>query len=636
MCGITGIFHNQGADIELLRSQINASLDVISHRGPDGRDVHIDKKMALGHVRLSIIDLSSAGSQPMISKDQQSIITYNGEVYNFNELKEELLKNNVIFNSTTDTEVVLEYFQLHGVASFQKLNGMFAFALIDQANSLAYLVRDRFGVKPLFYQVDDKKITFASEIKAIKAINYDMHTNVMDENTLPEWSYFGNSLGRNTIHKNIKQLLPGHYIEIDLNNLAYSEKPYWRPESLEYKEKKSNYKIPNIIKKTKNLLEEAVCRQLASDVPIGVFLSGGLDSSAITAFASRNYSQPITTFSAGFDFESSSNELPKAALVAKKFKTNHHELMISGYDIADVVEKMVHHHDSPFSDAANIPLFLLGQEVSKSAKVILQGDGGDEIFAGYRRYSTLHNQVFWRPIINSLSKVHSKFASKSKQFYLRQRYLNALNNGDDAELMALLLTVEDKFYSPLNIFSDILRKRMTKVDPFFYYRECNNRFSSHSLVQKMLLTDSQIILPSIFLEKVDRATMAASIEVRVPFLDNHLTEYVMSLPSEMKVRSGQKKWLLKQAMKNILPHEIIFAKKAGFGVPYQFWLKGPLNELFQDKIALVKAQNRNLFNWKYIDQLMSEHLSGSRDHGFILWKLMNLTIWLSTKDLSFE
>lgn len=633
MCGIAGIFYKQEFDRQTLTNQINLALDQISHRGPDGRDIYINQNFGLGHVRLSIIDLSSAGSQPMVSKDQGLVITYNGEVYNFKELKQELLKKNINFNSNTDTEVVLQDFRLNGTASFQRLNGMFAFALVDQSNSLAYLVRDRFGIKPLYYCIDDNKITFASEIKAIKALNSEAN-NILDEKALHEWSYFGNSLGRNTIHKNIKQLLPGHFIKVNLDNLAYSEQSYWRPESLQ--NKNIDHQNSNVVKKTQNLLEESVCRQLVGDVPIGIFLSGGLDSSAITAFASRHYKKPITTFSAGFDFEGANNELPKAALVAKRYNTDHHELKISGYDIADVVEKMVHQHDSPFSDAANIPLFLLAQEVRKTTKVVLQGDGGDEIFAGYQRYSTLHNHNLWKPIINLISLTHINLARRNKNFYSRQRYINALNKKNDAELMALLLTVEDTSHSPLNIFSDSLKEKVANVDPFSAYRECNRRFINHDLVQKMLLTDSQLILPNIFLEKVDRSTMAASIEVRVPFLDNHLTEYVMSLPTKLKLKRGKKKWLLKQAMRGILPDEIIFAKKTGFGVPYQFWLKGPLKELFYDKMAMLKSQNTNVLNWKYIDELMREHNLGERDNGFILWKLLNLMIWLSNKNSYLE
>jgi len=290
---------------------------------------------------------------------------------------------------------------------------------------------------------------------------------------------------------------------------------------------------------------------------------------------------------------------------------------------------MVHHHDSPFSDAANIPLFLLAQEVKDKSKVVLQGDGGDEIFGGYRRYSTLSNRHLWRPFIKSLSKMHKALVPDSNKFYSRQRYLNALNSSDESELMALLLTVEDKAQNPLKIFSNDTQQRINQIDPFSAYRECNNRFIRQNLVQRMLLTDTQIILPNIFLEKVDRSTMAASVEVRVPFLDNSLVEFVMSLPSKVKIKNGQKKWLLKKAMSGILPESIIHAKKAGFGVPYHLWLKGPLNELFNDKVSELKINQCNLLNWKYIARIKEENDKSQRDHSFMLWKVLNLMIWLS-------
>jgi asparagine synthase (glutamine-hydrolysing) len=293
---------------------------------------------------------------------------------------------------------------------------------------------------------------------------------------------------------------------------------------------------------------------------------------------------------------------------------------------------MVYHHDSPFSDAANIPLYLLGQEVKGSVKVVLQGDGGDEIFAGYRRYATLSNRFLWWPFAPWAAKLHNVLERNNSDFYSRQRYLNALANPNEAELMALLLTVEDKFHSPLNVFSKSLQERIADIDPFSSYKECNKRFCGEDIVQRMLYTDTQLVLPNIFLEKVDRSTMAASIEVRVPLLDNLLTGYVMQLPSQLKVKRGEKKWLLKKAMENILPDSILYSKKTGFGVPYQLWLKGPLNELFHDKLSQLQARNCDVLNWVYIDRLMNENLTGHRDHSFMLWKVLNLMIWLSNNE----
>ena len=623
MCGIVGIICKKNFSAEIYNSSLKKSLEEIQYRGPDSNGTYINKNIALGHVRLSIIDLTKKGHQPMLASDEEHVITYNGEVYNYEALKKELEPDSVNFKSKTDTEVILEYFRLHGVSAFKKFNGMFAFSIVNQKDNKAFLVRDRFGIKPLYYFKSEDKIVFSSEIKAIQAI---CGAQPLNEEILPEWSYYGATLRDSTFYKGIKQLLPGCYIEINTNTLQFEEKAYWEPENLSNKSKENNNQV---IKRVRSLLEEAVCSQLVSDVPVGVFLSGGLDSSAITAFAAKNYNKKIETFSVGFDFELGDGELPKAALVAKKFQTNHHEIRITGYDIADIVEKMVYHHDSPFSDAANIPLYLLGEKVKNKVKVVLQGDGGDEIFAGYRRYNTLSARLLWKPFIKPISIFHDRFFTRNENFYLRQRYLNTLQNFDEAELMALMLTVEDINNSPIQIFSKDIRERICNIDPFKSYRECNNRFLGKDLVQKMLYTDTQLILPSVFLEKVDRSTMAASLEVRVPFLDNALTGYIMALPSKLKVKRGQKKWLLKQAMRGILPENVIFAKKTGFSVPYNLWLKGPLNQLFNDKILELKGNNCNILDWKYIEKLLHENVNGIRNNGFILWKILNLMIWLS-------
>jgi len=629
MCGIVGVFCKNKASVESFREDVSSSLDVIHHRGPDDKGILIHNNIILGHARLSIIDLTRDGRQPMTSSDNRYAITYNGEVYNYKDLKQEISHNDINYRSNTDTEVILEYFKLHGVAMFSKLNGMFAFSVIDKKSKKAYLVRDRFGIKPLYYYKDKNKIIFASEIKAIQAI---VDSKDINEKALYEWSYYGNTLREETLYKNIKQLLPGYYLEIDTDTLEFKQEAYWQPESLlNHHVNNSKHDSKKIIKNVRLLLEDAVCKQLVGDVPVGIFLSGGVDSSAITAFAASNYNKQINTYSVGFDFEQGVGELPKAALIAKQFNTNHHELRVTGYDLADTIEKMVYYHDSPFSDAANVPLFLLGKKVKGKTKVVLQGDGGDEIFAGYKRYQTLSTRQFWRPFIGAINNLH-RHLPHSKKFYIRQRYLNALSSYDEAELMALLLTVEDKNNNPIHIFSQEMQDRISSVDPFKSYRECNNRFINEDMVQRMLFTDTQLILPSTFLEKVDRATMAASIEVRVPFLDNALTEYVMSLPSVLKIKHGQKKWLLKQAMRGILPDDILFSKKSGFNVPYQQWLKGPLNQLFNDKILELQNNGCTILDWKYIARLVHENKEGQRNNSFMLWKILNLMIWLSNND----
>ena len=629
MCGIVGIYSAREDLAECYGSRVESALEAIAHRGPDHQGVYVDDKAILGHARISIIDLTNAGNQPMATHDKHHVVTYNGEIYNFSDLKRDLDVTGYEFQSTSDTEVLLMCFREYGVKAFERFNGMFAFSLLDKINRKAYLVRDRFGIKPLYYKHNEEGVFFASEIKAIKEI---VSWEGVNEEALPEWSFYGNSLEDRTLHRNIHQLLPGHFLEIDLETLSCKLESYWTVESVFSKNKISNNSIEPVIQRTKKLMEEAVCSQLVGDVPIGVFLSGGLDSSAITAIAASNYSGSINTFSVGFDFELGEGELPKARKVAELFNTNHHEMRVSGYDIADIVKKMVVHHDSPFSDAANIPLYLLAQAVQEQVKVVLQGDGGDEIFAGYKRYNTLSARSLWQPFIKVGASIHKGLFPRNKKYHSRQRYLNALSSDDEADLMALLLTVEDREWSPLNIFSKDMYHKLEQIDPFESYRRCNKRFSHMEIVQRMLFTDTQLILPSIFLEKVDRAAMAASIEVRVPFLDNALAEYVMSLPSEVKVRRGEKKWLLKKAMASLLPKSVLYAPKTGFGVPYQLWLKGPLRDLFHDSMSQLKRKKCNVLNWPHIEALMKDNAMGCRDNSFMLWKILNLMIWLYEND----
>ena len=628
MCGIVGIIgHSEFDSIESYEI-LRKSLSEIQHRGPDAEGSLQFENVLFGHVRLSIIDLSQAGNQPMLSKGEDIAVSYNGEIYNYKEIRKNLDTPDSDFISETDTEVLIEFFREKGVESFKELNGMFAFSILDKKKRRVYLARDRFGIKPLYYSIHKNSFIFGSEIKALKKFTEVRNIN---ENALPEWSYYGNTLQSETLFEGIKQVKPGHYLEVDIDTLDIKEFCYWSPKNINKSKFKQVGGLSEIISHTRSLLENAVKSQLVGDVPVGIFLSGGIDSSTVTAFASRHYPRKIDTFSVGFDFENGEGELPKAREVSELFNTNHHEIRVSGYDIADTVQKMVEHHDAPFSDAANIPLFLLGQQMKGRAKVVLQGDGGDEIFGGYQRYSTLAYRKLWKNTINFLSYFHGFTYPKDKTYYTRQRYINALKNKDEAKLMALLLTVEDESQPPLNIFSQNLRERIKHIDPFLQYRLANELFINENLVQRMLLTDTQLILPNIFLEKVDRSTMAASIEVRVPFLDNELSEFVLSLPSDLKIKRGQKKWLLKKTMEGLLPHNILYSKKQGFGVPFGLWLKGPLSELFNDKVLELQRKNIDILDWGYIEKIKNQNTEGHRDHSFTLWKVLNLMIWLSVK-----
>lgn len=624
MCGIVGFVSKADAQTTLAHDGFRAAIECLKHRGPDGLGEYSDGNLWFGHVRLSILDLSESGRQPMATTNGRFVISYNGEVYNFRDLASELSLNDL--RSSSDTEVVLRAWERLGVDGLRKLNGMFAFAVYDRQAQKLWLVRDRLGIKPLYYRLDSRGLAFASEIKGILALTDEAPS--CDISSLHEWLYYGNSLGDRTLYQGIKQLLPGRYLELDLRSFEYGVREYWSLERQARRTDAVHFTRRDVIAETRQLLEEAVKRQLVSDVPVGLFLSGGVDSSAIAAFASRHYGGRLATYSAGFDFAKNGGELPKARAVAALYGTDHHEIHVAGGDVASLVEKMVHHHDMPFSDAANIPLYLMASQISSHTKVVLQGDGGDELFGGYRRYSTLSHYRWLHPLAQVFQHLHG-IAPKSALFYRVQRYLHAFAAHDLATTMALLLTSDDPYSSPSSIFAPGIASLVRKSDPFARFHEQQAHFEGQDIGNQMSLVDLTIQLPDIYLEKVDRSTMAASLEVRVPFLDHDLVDYVATLPSRLKIPHGKKKWLLKSALRGTVPDEILYGPKTGFNVPFGDWLQTSLKSMFFDHLSKFMRDQPDFLNGDYIRQLFARTSSGRQDHSFMLWKILNLMIWVN-------
>lgn len=627
MCGFLGV------EGEVSSNQFLEALLTIEHRGPDAHSVAELDDIKLGHVRLSILDLTEAGTQPMSSECGRYTIAYNGEVYNFKELASEYHLDGL--KTRTDTEVILRLFAMLGVESFKLLNGMFAFAIYDSLEKKLFLTRDRLGIKPLFLFKSSTHIAFSSEIKALDALGLLEHS--VNKDALHEWSYYGNTLGRNTLWPGVQRVLPGKYLEVDIDDRekpSIQEHSYWSVEQQVANKRVFSGSLDDAIVDTQKHLQTAVTRQLVSDVPVGVFLSGGIDSSAITAIAGRELGSKLSTYSVKFDFDEYANELPKARMVAQRYGTDHHEFEIGGYDVADTVVKMVHHHDHPFSDAANIPLFLLAEQVKHRTKVILQGDGGDELFAGYQRYKTLGQLPVMR-LAARIGRPVNEFLPKNAGYYSRRRYINALFKTQDYELMAALLTVEDDCDPPTRIFEPAVRAQIETMPYNLRYKLLERDFQEEELVNRMLVVDAKIILPDIFLEKVDRASMAASVEVRVPFLDNDLVDFCLSLPASYKLRKGQQKYLLKKALEGMVPNEILYGPKTGFGVPFGYWLRGPLKDLLFDQLSDFRKHNPNILDVDKLTDMHSEHCSGARDFGFLLWKVLNLALWANAKKLTF-
>jgi len=630
MCGILGWATASPEAASKRTERQAAALQSLQHRGPDGQGEYRHADLWLAHTRLKILDLSEAGAQPMLSANDRFVLSYNGEVYNFRELiATHGLRN---LSSHCDAEVVLELFAKLGPRSFAELNGMFAFALLDKAEQKLWLVRDRVGIKPLYYRMRADELVFASEIKGILAIADERQTCKVS--ALHEWLYYGTSLNGQTLYEGIEQLRPGCFMEFDLASYRHVTREYW---SLLDSKKRALEKpaVEDPVVETREHLEQAVRRQLVSDVPVGVFLSGGIDSSAVAAFASRHYEHKLATYAAGFDFAPDGGELPKAKRVAELYGTDHHEVHVAGADIADVVEKMVAHHDLPFADAANIPLYLMAKQLPDVTKVVLQGDGGDELFGGYRRYSTLTYHRILRPLAKLLRKFPRALPASVSRFRL-ERYLNALGAEDLGATVATLLTAEDPQSDWLSAFSpEFARRILDSTDPFHRYRDLQESVRDLDVRDQMSLLDIAVVLPDTYLEKVDRSTMAASLETRVPFLDNDLLDFVVGLPASEKLPYGRKKWLLKQSLKGIVPDEILFGPKRGFQVPYRHWLQTSLKSLFFDNLHNFVQTWPDVLNEQGVQSLYERTRRRQRDYSPLLWKLLNLMLWAEQTNIQF-
>jgi asparagine synthase (glutamine-hydrolysing) len=611
MCGIAGLVVKNDWQEKDIDAFLKAT-DEMNHRGPDySSHIRFDNCL-LVHYRLSIIDPDPRSNQPYHSDNGMYTCSYNGEIYNFRDLKKEY---NLETKTNSDTEVMLETFVKDGIQAVKKWNGIFAIAILDKDKAKLHLIRDRFGIKPLYIYEDENFLAFASEQKVIYKWleKFDLNSQ-----GIAEYLWYGNTISENTMAKKMIKMKQASVYSIDLDNVHLDScHQYWSlPQKSTYKSREGK-----LIKDVQSLLEKAVQRQLVSDVPLGVLLSGGIDSSAIVAYASRHIDN-LDTYSIEYDFNiGGESELGNAALIAKKFNTNHHELKASADDIIDVFSKLVYQFDDPFSDAANIPLYLLAKVCSEDKTVILQGDGGDEFFGGYRRYNVLAWENFW--------KVASTIAHKiipSNEWSIRMKRISNILKQDDAMKMALYITEDVPYESPYDILTPEYKNFISSEDPFRAYRKFNEEYKNFDIVQRMMFADVHILLNHTYLEKVDKATMLCSMEARVPFLDNDLTDFMLNLPSSYKVRRGQKKYLLRTALRGLIPDQILDGKKRGFDVPYKMWLK---DGLFDFAMATFEdSQNGNILDGVKLINLLQRHKGGEGNYGPLLWKALVMAHWL--------
>lgn len=625
MCGINGVLSFGGRRVD--RSTLHEMNAAIVHRGPDAGHVEVFANIGLGHRRLSIIDLSSHADQPMQSDSGRYSIVFNGEVYNFRPLRNELLEMGACFKTSSDTEVVLKAYEAWGDSCFSKFNGMFALAIADTETGEIVLARDPLGIKPLYLYESTGLVVFSSEIKAI--LKHSDVTTSVNKRSVAEYMWYGNTLGENTFYREISEVAPGTFVKF--NKLGKSALGYFfKAENIE----QLAIGEAEAIVRARGLLSDSVERHMVADVPVGIFLSGGVDSTAITAFASLNGERKVNTYTAAFDFQGGSNDLASARAMADLYKTNHSELSISGSDVSSCVEALVRSHDQPFGDAANVPLYMMTREINRDVKVILQGDGGDELFGGYSIYKTTYHANKWKKLsfISGLMRVAGLKGDRALQI---RRFVEATAESNVALRTAMLLTMESNQTDPLQVFNPELGRFYRDVNVFQEFHNLYNQLPADTDdLKSVFLTDTKITLPKTFLEKVDKATMANSVEVRVPFLDKELLEFALSLPAVLKLANGEQKYILRNALRGVVPDYVLDRKKTGFGVPYAYWLSSSLRPFFLDHISTHVV--RSILDVPRIVELLAKQEKGEGNYGFLLWKTLNLAIWINQSSPNFS
>lgn len=620
MCGITGIVHfNQERPVE--REDIRRMNDRLVHRGPDGEGIWISGPVGLGHRRLSIIDLSDAGRQPMFNEDESIVLVFNGEIYNFQELRASLLDRGHRFRSNSDSEVILHLYEEKGIECLQQLRGMFAFAIWDEAKQRLFLARDRVGKKPLKYTIHNQRFIFASELKAILSLPGIPREE--DEAAIHYYLNFGYCPAPYTGLKGIHKLPPAHYAVIE-NGTLHIER-YWQLSNARKEEKSEEEWCEAIVQS----LREAVTLRLISDVPLGVFLSGGLDSSVIAALMAQASPAPVKTFTIGFP-ESDFDETYLARKVAEKYSTDHHELRIEPKE-TDIFPTLVHLYEEPYSDSSALPTYYVAQTACRFVTVALNGDGGDENFVGYERYS-LYEKVerVSRWLLPFGGKTVAEFLSRvpflPSPFARAARAGRTLLDRDPVKRYIKYVSFFDS-YLQQNLYSPDWLNRLARCDPTNYYRDSFlSPQAGHSNVERACYADFNNYLPGALLPKVDIATMAHSMESRSPFLDHTFLELTSTIPADLKLKNGEKKYIYRKAIRNLIPGELLRHRKMGFGIPIHDWFAGSLRTMAWDSLLGERARARGTFRAETIRGLLEEH-DHEKNRGYYIWLLLALEEW---------
>jgi len=647
MCGIVGYWNKQGASASVVEKMALK----IQHRGPDGAGVWLntDGELALAHRRLAILDLSPAGHQPMMSPCERFTLVFNGEIYNHLDLRADLEQEGGHFDwrGHSDTETLLAALRHWGIEqTLQKLNGMFAFALWDRQKKVLTLARDRLGEKPLYYGWQKNSFLFASELKALRVhpdwvgeINRNALTLYMRHNYIPS-PY--------SIYKGISKLTPGTFLQLSYSQLQTLQipepVPYWQAKEVAEYGVNNPWQLSDdeAVAKLDDLLRQTIQEKMISDVPLGAFLSGGIDSSAVVAIMQQQSAQQVKTFSIGFH-EQGYNEAEHAKAVARHLGTDHTEMYVTSRQAMDVIPRLPDLYDEPFSDSSQIPTFLVSEMTRQHVTVALSGDGGDELFAGYNRYFL--GQSLWNKL-SVVPKGMRSFVASALTLVSPQRWdklagalggmVPALQGrtGDKLHKLADILAVE----SPEAMYRQLVSHWQNPESVVIGGHESPTVLTDRTywaklddFTQRMQYLDAVSYLPDDILVKVDRAAMGVSLETRVPFLDHRLFEFAWHIPMHQKIRQGQGKWILRQLLYQYVPQKMIDRPKMGFGIPIDSWLRGPLREWAEDLLDKKNMQEQGFFEVNEIHQKWSEHLSGKRNWQYLLWDVLMFQAWLNER-----
>lgn len=610
MCGIAGIvnFNTEQMDDRIVKKMI----DVMAHRGPDGEGVYGSRHVVLGHRRLSIIDVEGS-TQPLCNEDESIWITFNGEIYNYPELRKKLIDKGHSFKTKGDTETLVHLYEEYGAGMVTHLQGMFAFAIWDSNKQLLLLARDRIGIKPLYYCSADGSFIFASEIKALLQ-HPCVKPNARRQSV---WHYltYRSVPCPDTIFEDVYKLNPGHTLVV--SGSGCSKKKYWDiPLSTEQSLSNADRQEDTIEREVESLLLKSVKRRLISDVPLGAFLSGGVDSSLIVAMMSKLTDSQVKTYSVGFN-NFASSEVSYAGIVAERYNTNHHELILEEDCFAENLEKMTWMRDMPLSEPADVPLHLLAKMARHDVKVLLSGEGSDELFAGYPKYAydRFAPAVNWMPKL-FIQELGGLFPAKMRRAEVALRSLCEKKHTDRWAQWFSPFTSKEKMrlFGNCDIFEGPIE------DYAFNARRCHG-------LDAMLYVDCKLWLPENLLERGDRMTMAASVECRVPFLDHEFIEYAFGLPADVKLRKFSRKWQIKQIARKYLPDTIIDRPKVGFSLPLNQWFRGQLRDMCYDRICSRCGIAGEFFDKKVLEKILDDHCARRKDNSLKIWTLLTLAIW---------